>query len=65
MQREIEAWVLDRNQRQTEINWQFKTEDARIKLKSLYPQLYELTERRFVTADLRTGLWGMGDKKSR
>ncbi len=39
MQREIEAWVLDRNQRQTEINWQFKTEDARIKLKSLYPQL--------------------------
>ena len=39
MQREIEAWVGDRNQRQTEINWQFKTEDARIKLKSLYPQL--------------------------
>ena len=39
MQREIEAWVGDRNQRQTEINWQFKTEDARIKLKSLYPKL--------------------------
>ena len=39
MQREIEAWVVDRNQRHTEIDWQFKTEDARIKLKSLYPQL--------------------------
>ena len=39
MQREIEAWVGDRNQRKTEINWQFKTEDARIKLKSLYPKL--------------------------
>ena len=34
MQREIEAWVGDRNQRQTEINWQFKTEDARIKLRA-------------------------------
>ena len=31
MQREIEAWVGDRNQRQAEINWQFTTEDARIK----------------------------------
>ena len=39
MQREIEAWVGDRNQRKTEINWQFTTEDARIKLKSLYPKL--------------------------
>ena len=39
MQREIGAWVADRNQRQTEIDWQFKTEDARIKLKSLYPKL--------------------------
>ena len=38
MQREIEAWVGDRNQRRTEINWQFTTEDARIKLKSLYPK---------------------------
>ena len=37
--REIEAWVVDRNQRQTEIDWQFKTEDARIKLKSQDPQL--------------------------
>ncbi len=39
MQREIGAWVVDRNQRPTEINWQFKTEDAPIKLKSLYLKL--------------------------
>ena len=25
MKREIEAWVVDRNQRQTEINWHEKT----------------------------------------
>ena len=37
-QREIETWVGDRNQRVTEINWQFTTEDARIKLKSLEPK---------------------------
>ena len=39
MQLEIEVWVVDRNQPQTEINWQFTTEDARIKLKSLYLKL--------------------------
>ena len=39
MSDEIEAWVTDRNQRRTEINWQFRTEDARIKLQSLYPTL--------------------------
>ena len=38
MQHEVAAWVGARNQRQTEINWQFKMEDARIKLKSLYPE---------------------------
>jgi transposase len=31
------AWELDRNTRQRGVNWQFKTEDARIKLKRLYP----------------------------
>ena len=39
MSEEVEAWVTDRNQRGIEINWQFRTEDARIKLKSLYPTL--------------------------
>lgn len=34
---EIEAWQQDRNQRAVTTNWQFRVEDARIKLRSLYP----------------------------
>lgn len=33
----ITAWEIDRNSRQKGVNWQFTTEDARIKLKRLYP----------------------------
>jgi hypothetical protein len=33
----VEHWERDRNAAQTRIVWQFKTEDARIKLQSLYP----------------------------
>lgn len=35
----ITAWQKDRNQRQIGINWQFSTEDARVKLKRLYPKV--------------------------
>lgn len=35
--REIKAWVNNRNNNNAKINWQFKTKDARIKLKRLYP----------------------------
>ena len=35
---EAVAWATDRNARQTGVNWQFTTEQARVKLKSLYPQ---------------------------
>ncbi len=35
--REIAAWEAERNARQTMVNWQFKTSDARIKLKRIYP----------------------------
>ena len=31
------AWEINRNTRQKGVNWQFTTEDARIKLKRLYP----------------------------
>jgi hypothetical protein len=34
---EIAAWQHERNTRQTKIDWQFRTADARIKLKKLYP----------------------------
>jgi hypothetical protein len=33
----VEAWLLERNERCVGVNWQFTTEDARIKLKRLYP----------------------------
>jgi transposase len=33
----ITVWEIDRNARQKGVNWQFTTEDARIKLKRLYP----------------------------
>ncbi len=33
------AWEKDRNSRQTKINWQFTTDDARIKLRHLYLKL--------------------------
>ena len=37
MAREVAAWVTARNTAATTIDWQFTTEDARIKLKRLYP----------------------------
>ena len=33
----LQAWEVDRNTRQKGVNWRFTTEDARIKLKRLYP----------------------------
>jgi hypothetical protein len=35
----VAAWELDRNDRNTTIDWHFTTESARIKLKRLYPNL--------------------------
>jgi len=36
---ESAAWQESRNNKGTKVNWQFRTEDARIKLKRLYPTL--------------------------
>jgi hypothetical protein len=33
----VNAWQRERNNKNAKINWQFTTEDARIKLKRLYP----------------------------
>jgi hypothetical protein len=38
---EVEAWQKARNNKKAKINWQFKTEDARIKLRRLYPTFNE------------------------
>lgn len=35
--KEIKAWEKDRNENRSKCDWQFRTEDARIKLKKLYP----------------------------
>lgn len=39
LEREVAAWVVNRNQAEAGINWQFTTETARIKLRRLYPSL--------------------------
>lgn len=39
LRREISTWENERNQRLVKVDWQFKTKDARIKLKHLYPKL--------------------------
>ena len=35
---EVTAWQDHRNKHHAKANWQFKTADARVKLKRLYPQ---------------------------
>ena len=39
LEREIQAWQTRRNAEGATVQWQFTTEDARIKLKKLYPSL--------------------------
>ena len=38
MRKEVSAWNKNRNKTASKINWRFTTDDARIKLKRLYPQ---------------------------
>lgn len=39
LRRELMAWEQERNSKQATVTWQFRTNDARIKLASLYPEL--------------------------
>ena len=39
MRTQVHSWEADRNNRQSTIDWQFTTDDARIKLKHVYPKL--------------------------
>lgn len=39
LKHKTKAWERDRNSRQKSVDWQFTTDDARIKLKRLYPQV--------------------------
>ena len=40
LQNEVAAWVKERNAKQSAVDWRFTTEDARIKLKRLYPSFH-------------------------
>jgi len=37
MEREVRAWARERNEQCKRVDWQFRTADARIRLKQLYP----------------------------
>lgn len=39
MRRETTAWAKRRNEEEGTVNWRFRTEEARIKLKHLYPKI--------------------------
>jgi len=41
IKQEVEAWQNNRNNKNSKINWQFTNNDARIKLKRLYPSLHD------------------------
>jgi hypothetical protein len=41
LERAVAAWLLERNERCVGVDWQFSAEDARIKLKRLYPTIQE------------------------
>jgi hypothetical protein len=41
VQERVAAWQAQRNAHPVTINWRFPTQDARIKLKRLYPSLEE------------------------
>jgi hypothetical protein len=37
LEREVAAWQIDRNERGVGVDWQFTTQDARVRLRHLYP----------------------------
>ena len=39
LRRETHGWEQTRNENQNGVDWQFTTDDARIKLKNLYPHI--------------------------
>ena len=41
LRQEVEAWAKQRNQKRAQMSWRFTTEDARIKLRHLYPSIDE------------------------
>lgn len=44
LEKEVLLWLRQRNQEASKVDWQFTTEDARIKLKRLYPNYQNITQ---------------------
>ena len=44
LQRNISACQAERNEAATTINWRFTTQDARAKMRRLYPDISSLTQ---------------------
>lgn len=40
LKKEVAAWLVERNQRAASVHWQFTTQDARVKLRHLYPSFH-------------------------
>ena len=41
IKKEVAAWQKHRNNKECKINWQFTNQDARVKLKKLYPTILD------------------------
>jgi hypothetical protein len=41
MSKEVKAWQRDRNNKDAKIDWRFTNDEARIKLKRLYPSILD------------------------
>jgi hypothetical protein len=44
LEREVEAWQTERTRAGASVDWRFTTEDARIKLRSLYSSIESVAE---------------------
>ena len=41
LNKQVQAWVEDRNSKVVKVDWRFSTANARIKLKRLYPKIHD------------------------
>lgn len=41
LRREVDIWGKERNEKESTVDWRFTTDDARIKLKRLYPSFHD------------------------
>jgi len=54
LRQEVQAWTESRNADESDMNWRFISEDARIRLRQLYPTLYSGQFTRYILFDETT-----------